>query len=85
MARIAHVLPNGYLVLEGTKEVIVNSERQVVTLRGIARVMDLTSNNQIRSDRLANLEVRVQGKGIVGDAIRRPNIVYRILLGILPF
>ncbi|MEP7363029.1 MAG: flagellar basal body L-ring protein FlgH [Acidobacteriota bacterium] len=84
-ARIAHVLPNGYLVLEGTKEVIVNSERQVVTVRGVARVMDLSSSNQIRSDRLANLEVRVQGKGLVGDAIRRPNLLYRILLGVLPF
>jgi len=84
-ARVAHVLPNGYLVLEGTKEVIVNSERQVVTVRGVARVMDLSSSNQIRSDRLANLEVKVQGKGLVGDAIRRPNFLYRLLLGILPF
>jgi len=84
-ARVAHVLPNGYLVLEGTKEVVVNSERQVVTVRGVARVMDLSSSNQIRSDRLANLEVRVQGKGLVGDAIRRPNFLYRLLLGILPF
>lgn len=84
-ARVAHVLPNGYLVLEGTKEVVVNSERQLVTVRGVARVMDLSSSNQIRSDRLANLEVRVQGKGLVGDAIRRPNFLYRLLLGILPF
>lgn len=84
-ARVAQVLPNGYLVLEGTKEVVVNSERQVVSVRGVARPMDLTSSNQIRSDRLANLEVRVQGKGVVGDAIRRPNFLYRLLLGILPF
>jgi flagellar L-ring protein precursor FlgH len=39
----------------------------------------------IRSDRLAHLEVRIDGKGVVGDAIRRPNFLYRILLGLLPF
>ena len=84
-ARVTHVLPNGYLVLEGSKEIVISSERQVVTVRGVARGMDLSSSNQIRSDRLANLEVHVQGKGLVGDAIRRPHLLYRLLLGILPF
>jgi flagellar L-ring protein FlgH len=31
------------------------------------------------------MEVQVNGKGVVGDVIRRPNILYRILLGLLPF
>jgi flagellar L-ring protein precursor FlgH len=84
-ARVTHVLPNGNLVLEGVKEIVVNSERQLVTIRGVARGNDLTAGNQVRSDRLAHLEVRVQGKGVVGDAIRRPHLLYRILLGILPF
>ena len=82
-ARVTHVLPNGYLVLEGTKEVQLNSERQIVTVRGVARPADL-SNNTVLSDHLAQLEVRVNGKGVVGDAIRRPFILYRLLLGILP-
>jgi flagellar L-ring protein precursor FlgH len=49
------------------------------------RPTDLLSDNTVRSDRLAQLEVRVNGKGVVGDAIRRPNFLYRILLGLLPF
>jgi flagellar L-ring protein precursor FlgH len=84
-ARVTHVLPNGYVVLEGFKDVMINSERQVVTVRGVARWNDIGPANQVRSDRLANLEVRVQGKGVVEDAIRRPNFLYRLLLGILPF
>jgi flagellar L-ring protein precursor FlgH len=84
-ARVTGVLPNGYLVLEGVKEVIVNSERQQVVVRGVARWNDIGAGNVIRSDRLANLEVRIQGKGVVNDAIRRPNILYRLLMGILPF
>jgi flagellar L-ring protein precursor FlgH len=84
-ARVTHVLPNGFLVLEGLKDVVVNSERQQVSVRGVIRWNDVGPANTVRSDRLANLEVRVQGKGVVGDAIRRPNFLYRLLLGILPF
>jgi flagellar L-ring protein precursor FlgH len=83
-ARVTRVLPNGYLVIEGTKDVMVNSERQQVTVRGIARWNDVGPANTISSDRLANLEVKVQGKGVVGDAVRRPNFLYRLLMGILP-
>jgi flagellar L-ring protein precursor FlgH len=84
-ARVTHVLPNGYLVVEGAKDISVNSERQQVSVRGVARWNDLGPGNLIRSDRLAHLEVRVNGKGVVGDAIRRPNILFRILTGLLPF
>jgi flagellar L-ring protein FlgH len=82
-ARVTHVLPNGYLVLEGTKEIQVNSEKQVVTVRGVARPADL-ANNTVLSSNLAQLEVQVNGKGVVGDAIRRPFILYRWLMSILP-
>jgi flagellar L-ring protein FlgH len=82
-ARVTHVLPNGYLVLEATKEIQVNSEKQVVTVRGVARPADL-ANNTVLSSNLAQLEVQVNGKGAVGDAIRRPFILYRLLMSILP-
>src|SRR4029077_19650260 len=80
-ARVTHVLPNGYLVVEGTKDVQVNSERQVVTVRGVIRPIDLTTGNIVQSDQIAQMEIRVNGKGVVGDAIRRPFILYRLLLG----
>lgn len=84
-ARVTHMLPNGSLVIEADKEVTVNSERQQVHIRGVIRPFDVSTSNTVQSDRLANLEVRVNGKGVVGDAIRRPNILYRILTGLLPF
>jgi flagellar L-ring protein precursor FlgH len=84
-ARVTEVLPNGDLVVEGTKQVGINSERQTVTVRGIIRWNDLSMSNQIRSDRVAQLEIRVAGKGVVEDAVRRPNFLYRLLLGVLPF
>lgn len=84
-ARVTHVLPNGYLVIEGTKRVQVSSENQVVTVRGVIRPVDLDPTNTIPSDRIAQMEIQVNGKGVIGDSIHRPNILYRILLGILPF
>ncbi len=84
-ARVTHALPNGNLVVQGTKEITINSERQRVSVRGILRWNDLSSANRVSSDRLADLEVRVEGKGFVNDAIRRPGFLYRLLLGILPF
>ena len=49
------------------------------------RPTDLDNTNVIQSDHIAELDVRVNGKGIVGDAIRRPFFLYRLLLGLLPF
>lgn len=84
-ARVTRVLPNGYLVIEGSKETVVNSERQTVVVRGVARPADLGAGNTVRSERLAELEVRINGRGVVNDAVRRPSFLYRLLLGILPF
>ena len=83
--RVTHVLPNGYLVVEALKSIQVNAESQIVRVRGIARPADLLSDNVIRSDRLGQLELSVNGKGVIGDAVRRPSFLYRLLLGILPF
>jgi flagellar L-ring protein precursor FlgH len=84
-ARVTHVLPNGGLVLEGSKEIQVNSEHQTITVRGVIRPDDIDTTNSVPSTRLEQLEVHVNGKGVVGDAIKRPFILYRILLGLLPF
>ena len=84
-ARVTQVLPNGNLVLTGSKDVQVNSEHQEVLVRGVIRAADLGPANQVGSDRLAQLEVRINGKGVVNDAVRRPFILYRLLLGLLPF
>ena len=84
-AEVTDVLPNGNLVVQGQKEIAVNSEKQVITLRGIIRPDDLSPLNSIPSDRVARMEILVNGKGVVNDAVKRPFILYRILLGLLPF
>lgn len=84
-ARVIDVTANGTLVVEGTKNIGVNSEKQTITVHGFIRPEDVSSLNTIFSTQVANLQVHVNGKGVVGDAIRRPNFLYRLLLGLLPF
>jgi flagellar L-ring protein precursor FlgH len=71
--------------VEGWKNVGINSENQVITVRGVIRPIDLDTHNTVQSARLAQMEIQVNGKGVVADAVRRPNFLYRMLLGILPF
>ena len=84
-SHVTNVMPNGNLIIEGVKEIMVNSERQVIWLRGAVRPVDLAQDNSVTSDRLAMMELRVNGKGVVNDAIRRPNFFIRLLHGIFPF
>jgi flagellar L-ring protein FlgH len=84
-ARVVDVLPNGFLVVEGNKTVLVNSENQVVSLRGVVRPVDLSYSNTVLSGDIGQMELKINGKGVVNDAVRRPNFLYRLLLGVLPF
>jgi flagellar L-ring protein FlgH len=84
-ARVVCVLPNGGLIVEASKDIQVNSEFQTITVRGVVRPADIDTTNSVQSSRLGQLEVRINGKGVVGDAIKRPFFLYRLLLGLLPF
>ena len=81
---VTQVLPNGSLVIQGTKNVKINSENQVLGLRGIVRPVDLSAGNLVSSDRVAQMDLQVNGKGVVGDSVKRPFILYRLLMDILP-
>ena len=83
-ARVVEVLPNGDLVIEGKKEVTVNRERQILSLRGIVRSFDVAPTNVVMSTAIANMEVKFDGKGVVADA-NRPGWLFKLLQIITPF
>jgi flagellar L-ring protein precursor FlgH len=84
-ARVVSVMPGGLLLIEGAKDLQINSEQQLITVRGIIRTADITTTNTVASTQIADVEIRLNGKGVVGDAVRRPNALYRFVLGLLPF
>jgi len=79
-AFVMGVLPNGNLIVQGVKNVGVNSENQTISVRGVIRPIDLDTTNTVASDRVAQMEIKVNGKGIVNDSVKRPFILYRLLL-----
>jgi flagellar L-ring protein precursor FlgH len=83
-ARVTDILPNGYLVVEGTREVRVNNENQMVYLTGVVRPEDISTDNVVLSSAVAQMSVRVQGKGAVSQPIKA-GWLYKILTSILPF
>ena len=83
-AVVTQVLPNGSLVIQGTKNVKINNENQILGLRGLVRPVDLDTTNTVSSDRIAQMDLQVNGKGVVADQIKRPFILYRLLMDILP-
>jgi flagellar L-ring protein precursor FlgH len=83
-ARVTDVLPNGYLVVEGMREVRVNNENQTVYLTGVVRPEDISRGNVVPSSAVAQMAVRVHGRGPVSRPLR-PGWLYQIMSGILPF
>lgn len=70
-ARVARVLPNGDLVVAGQKTVMINRERQVLTLVGSVRYLDVDAANQVPSDQVGELTVRLWGQGEIDDTVRQ--------------
>ncbi len=83
-AKVVEVLPNGNLVIESRKEVIVNNEKEILVLRGIIRPDDITQSNTILSQYVADAQIYLVGEGTLGDKQSQGWLV-RILDKIWPF
>ncbi len=70
-ARVMRVLPNGDLMLAGQKTVMVNREKQILTLVGTVRAVDIDSANRVPSSVVGDLTVRLWGQGEVDDTARQ--------------
>jgi flagellar L-ring protein precursor FlgH len=83
-ARIIDILPNGILVIEGTREVRVNHENQIITLTGMVRSRDISADNVVQSTYLADARITYSGSGIINEK-QRPGWLTRILGKVWPF
>jgi len=83
-ARVIRVLDNGNLVIEGRRQLTVNEEDQYIIITGIIRPEDITSDNCIASQYIADARIVYTGKGIINDKMR-PGWVTRIVDWVWPF
>lgn len=82
--RIEQDLSGGIFHIRGRRSIIVNHEKQVLTVEGLVRREDITINNTVLSTSLAEAKLAFDGMGVIDDK-QRPSIVSRLMSWFYPF
>jgi flagellar L-ring protein precursor FlgH len=77
-ASITEVTANGNLIVKGDREVMVNGEKEMITISGVVRPEDIGGDNTVYSFNMADAKITYQGKGLV-DRGQKPGIIDRLL------
>ena len=75
---VVDVMPNGNLVVEGRRHVVVNKDVQDVTIRGEVRPKDIGPDNTVYSYQVANVEIEYVGSD-PGKPGNKVGIISRLL------
>ncbi|MEO5368280.1 MAG: flagellar basal body L-ring protein FlgH [Magnetococcus sp. WYHC-3] len=75
---VIEVLPNGYLRIEGRRDITLNNENQYIVLSGVVRPEDITAANTIQSTQIADARIEMSGDGSIDDQ-QRPSWFYELL------
>jgi flagellar L-ring protein precursor FlgH len=83
-AVVTALLPNGNLVIEGSREITVNNEQATIVLSGVVRPKDISAQNTVLSTALGNAQIAYYGNGIIAEK-QRPGWLARIVGSVWPF
>lgn len=62
-ATVVAVLPNGNLVIEGSRTRVVGKEVRTLIVSGVVRPVDISPTNTVQSQYLGNFQITYQGQG----------------------
>lgn len=77
-AVVREILPNGDLVIVGRQNLLINGERRNIEIRGQVRRVDISADNTVLSNRLANAAINYDGNGFITRSAK-PGLINRIL------
>lgn len=83
-ATVVDVLPNGNLVIRGSRWTKVNDEMQQIIVEGVIRPNDITRNNTVLSQNIADAKIFLVGKGPVAQH-QKPGWLLQVLDLFSPF
>ncbi len=83
-ATVVEVLPNENLKIMGSREIVVNNERQLITLTGVIREKDIADDNTILSTYIADARIYYTGSGDLSES-QRKGWLGRLLEVVWPF
>lgn len=81
---VIDVLPNGNLVIEGSRFVSYSGERQYAVLRGIVRLDDISNANSVTSSAIADARVEFISQGTI-SVNQRKGWLTRVVDTLNPF
>lgn len=65
---VHEVLPNGLLLVQGEKSLLLNQGEEFIRLSGYVRAADIDTDNRVSSQRVANARIAYSGRGALADA-----------------
>jgi flagellar L-ring protein precursor FlgH len=83
-ARVMKVLDNGNLVIEGWRKLKMNGESQYVVISGIVRPDDISTDNLVSSQYIADARIDYVGEGVINEKMK-PGWLTRVVDYVWPF
>lgn len=68
---VIDVMPNGNMLVEGTRRLMVDGDRKVIRITGQVRPLDVTRTNMVTSDKVANAAFAIEGSGPSAKQVNR--------------